>query len=123
MLPFSRLDHIQLAIPHGGENLARTFYIEALGLEEVAKPAELAGRGGLWLHSGDVRVHLGIDSDFHPAKKAHPGFRCADYDALLTRLKHYGIQAVDDHNSPNGSRHCYVADPFGNRLELIEESD
>jgi catechol 2,3-dioxygenase-like lactoylglutathione lyase family enzyme len=121
VFPFLRLDHVQLAIPQGGEELARTFYVDAFGLEEVGKPPELSGRGGLWLRSGDVCVHLGVDRDFHPATKAHPAFRCADYDALLERLKGRRIEVLDDENALNECRHCYVNDPFGNRLELIEE--
>jgi catechol 2,3-dioxygenase-like lactoylglutathione lyase family enzyme len=121
VFPFLRLDHVQVAIPQGGEELARAFYVDAFGLEEIAKPEELAARGGLWLRSGDVCVHLGVDRDFHPATKAHPAFQCADYDTLLERLRGRGIEVLDDDNAPDGSRHCYVNDPFGNRLELIED--
>jgi catechol 2,3-dioxygenase-like lactoylglutathione lyase family enzyme len=120
VLPFLELDHVQLAIPSGGEDRARDFYVGVLGLEEVRKPPELAGRGGVWLESGDVRVHLGVDPDFHPARKAHPAFRCGDYEHLMQRVKSHGVHVIDDGDHVDGERHCYLADPFGNRIELIE---
>ncbi|MGH7716771.1 MAG: VOC family protein [Vulcanimicrobiaceae bacterium] len=118
--PFVRLDHLQLAIPADGERRARTFYVDIIGLQETPKPEELAKRGGLWLRSGEIRVHLGIDTDFQPATKAHPAFRCADYDGLLARFATRSIAVVHDELPFDGKRHCYVLDPFGNRIELIE---
>jgi catechol 2,3-dioxygenase-like lactoylglutathione lyase family enzyme len=120
MPTFAKIDHVQLALPSGGEERARQFYIGVLGLEEISKPPELAKRGGLWLRSGEVHVHLGVDSDFKPAKKAHPAFRCADYQGLLARLHEAGVTVVPDDIPFEGKRHCYVSDPFGNRMELIE---
>jgi catechol 2,3-dioxygenase-like lactoylglutathione lyase family enzyme len=114
-----RLDHVQLAIPAGGESIARTFYVEALGFDEVPKPDELAKRGGAWFRSGDVALHVGVDEAFAPAKKAHPALRCADYQKLLERLEFYGIAVTPDPLLFNGRPHCYISDPFGNRLELI----
>jgi catechol 2,3-dioxygenase-like lactoylglutathione lyase family enzyme len=90
-------------------------------MEEVPKPAELLTRGGVWFRSGTVVVHLGVDRDFRPAGKAHPAFRCSDYDALLKRLKESGVPVEADQHLVNGREHCYVADPFGNRIELIRE--
>ncbi|MDQ2663403.1 MAG: VOC family protein [Candidatus Eremiobacteraeota bacterium] len=116
---FSRLDHVQLAIPCGGENRAREFYVEVLGFEEVSKPEELAKRGGAWFRSGDVTLHVGVDERFTPATKAHPALRCVDYPALLDRLSRSGIVATSDPILFNGRPHCYIADPFGNRLEMI----
>jgi catechol 2,3-dioxygenase-like lactoylglutathione lyase family enzyme len=120
VLPFVELDHVQLAIPTGGECRAREFYVDVLGLDEVPKPAALVGRGGIWLESGGVRVHLGVDPDFRPARKAHPAFRCADYESLLLRVKNHGVDVTDDDDRVDGKRHCYLTDPFGNRIELIE---
>jgi catechol 2,3-dioxygenase-like lactoylglutathione lyase family enzyme len=114
-----KLDHVQLAIPPGGEELARSFYVEALGLEEVEKPKELSDRGGLWLQSGDVHVHLGVDPDFHPAKKAHPAFRCTEYEALLLRLQRHDVELAREDRTVDGAPHCYLNDCFGNRIELI----
>jgi catechol 2,3-dioxygenase-like lactoylglutathione lyase family enzyme len=114
------LDHLQFAIPEGGEARARAFWCGVLGCEEIAKPAALAGRGGLWLALADgFELHLGVDPDFHPAAKAHPGFRVAGLDAALARLARAGIAAEQDLDT-KGRRRAYLADPFGNRIELIE---
>jgi len=117
--PFTRLDHVQLAMPAGQEDRARDFYVDILSLEEIAKPAELAMRGGIWLRSDGVALHLGVDADFRPAKKAHPAFRCADYDGLIERLRERGVTVISDDVLFEGKTRCYIADPFGNRLELI----
>jgi len=117
--PFCRIDHVQLAMPAGGEDKARAFYVELLGFEEVPKPPELAGRGGAWFRAGDVALHLGVDPDFRPARKAHPALRCTDYTAQLERLKGAGVTVTLDGLPFEGSPHCYIADPFGNRIELI----
>ncbi len=119
--PLTRIDHVQLAMPEGEEDRAREFYVGVLGLQEVTKPPELAKRGGCWFVSGDVHVHLGVEPDFRPAKKAHPAFRCAGYDGFIKRLSEQGIRVVSDEVPLDGKAHCYVADPFGNRLELISE--
>lgn len=112
---------MQIAIPPGGEERARAFYVEILGFAEVPKPAELAGRGGLWLRAGFANLHLGIDGDFHAARKAHPALRCDEYDALLRRLESLGVAVAFDERSFYGRAHCYLTDPFGNRIELIAE--
>lgn len=115
-----RLDHIQLAMPAGEERAARTFYVTVLGFEEVPKPPELAKRGGAWFRSGSANVHLGVDPEFVPANKAHPAFRCPTYDELIERLAAHGVPVSPDALPFEGKRHCYIADPFGNRIELIE---
>jgi catechol 2,3-dioxygenase-like lactoylglutathione lyase family enzyme len=116
--PFISIDHVQLAIPRGAEEAARRFYGGVLGMREVDKPAELEKRGGCWFESGPVRIHLGVEEEFRPAKKAHPGLRCAEYEALLSRLREAGVDFQEDRNRP-GVRRCHVSDCFGNRLELI----
>ena len=116
-----RIDHVQLAIPPSAEPEARRFYIGILGFEEIPKPQELAKRGGAWFRSGVAALHLGVEPDFRPAKKAHPALRCAGYDALLAKLKANGVDIIDDGTLFAGVRHCYVSDPFGNRIELIED--
>lgn len=118
--PFSAIDHVQLAMPTGGEERAREFYGGLLGMKEVAKPAELAKRGGCWFECGPVQIHLGVEADFRPARKAHPALRCVDYEGLLRRLKAAGVIATDDASIP-GVRRCHISDPFGNRIELIGE--
>src|SRR3954447_5130221 len=95
-LPFSAIDHVQLAMPAGAEDTARQFYRDLLGMTEVAKPAELAKRGGCWFESGTVQIHLGVEAEFRPARKAHPALRCADYDALTARLQAAGVQVTAD---------------------------
>jgi catechol 2,3-dioxygenase-like lactoylglutathione lyase family enzyme len=116
------LDHVQLAMPAGGEAAAREFYAGILGLEEVAKPPELASRGGAWFRNGPLSVHLGVDPQFVAAKKAHPALVCEQYDALLKRLADRGVSVTPDPLPFNGKPHCYIADPFGNRIEIIAGS-
>ena len=116
--PFVRIDHVQLAMPRGGEAEARRFYCDLLGMQERAKPPVLAARGGLWLHSGDVAIHLGVEAEFHPARKAHPALVCASYGALIAKLRAAGIEVRDDHEIP-GVERCHIDDAFGNRIELI----
>ena len=119
--PFSAIDHVQLAMPAGGEERARAFYEGLLGMAEIPKPPELAKRGGCWFECGPVQLHLGVESDFRPARKAHPALRCFDYDGLTVRLRAAGVEAMEDESIP-GVRRCHVSDPFGNRIELIADS-
>ncbi|HVA33454.1 MAG TPA: hypothetical protein VNG31_04855 [Candidatus Baltobacteraceae bacterium] len=120
-VPFSAVDHVQLAMPPGQEDRARGFYITILGMVELSKPPVLARRGGCWFASGEVQLHLGVETDFRPARKAHPGLRCARYDVLLTHLREHGLDVREDDELP-GVRRAYVDDPFGNRLELIADA-
>jgi len=117
-MPIERLDHVQLAMPPGGEDAARAFYARALGIDEVVKPAHLATRGGCWFQSGTVQIHLGVETDFHPAKKAHPALLCRDYTALIEKLTRAGV-ACEEVNDIPGVRRCHIHDPFGNRIELL----
>lgn len=117
--PFGfRLHHVQLAIPPGGEDAAREFFVGVLGLAEVAKPPELAARGGLWVRGDALEIHLGVEADFRPAAKAHPGILVADLDALAARLERHGVPVRWDDTFP-GHRRFYAADPHGNRLEFL----
>ncbi len=116
--PFTALDHVQLAIPAGGEQGARAFYRDLLGMTEVPKPPELAKRGGVWLASGGVQIHLGVEADFRPARKAHPALVCRDYVRLIAKLRAVGI-TVNEADDMLGVRRCHITDPFGNRIELI----
>jgi catechol 2,3-dioxygenase-like lactoylglutathione lyase family enzyme len=113
------IDHVQVAAPPGCEAEARAFYGELLGLEELAKPPELAARGGCWFRAGAQELHVGVEAEFAPSRKAHPGFVVSDLDELRARLAARGIDARDDDSIP-GVRRFYAADPFGNRLEFRE---
>lgn len=115
------LDHVQLAMPPGREADAEAFYCEVLGFEVLAKPEPLAGRGGRWFASGEVQVHLGVEQDFRPARKAHPALRVEGFEVLLARLDAAGIAWRSDSDLP-GVRRVYVDDPFGNRIELIDSA-
>lgn len=115
---FIAIDHVQLAMPPGQEEKARSFYRDLLGMTEVPKPAQLAKRGGCWFESGGVQLHLGVEEDFRPAKKAHPAVRCRDYEGLTSRLRAAGVEVKYDDSIP-GVRRCHIFDPFGNRIELI----
>lgn len=114
-----QIDHVQLAMPPGGEDLARSFYGDLLGLPETSKPPNLARRGGCWFESDTVKIHLGVELDFRPAKKAHPALLVNDLPSLMAALSDAGMPIVDD-EPLEGYRRVYTADPFGNRLELME---
>jgi len=118
--PFSAIDHVQLAAPPNSEDAARRFYGEILGMEELPKPPLLAARGGVWFASGNVQVHIGIEPDFRPARKAHPAFRCDDYEKLIAVLESSGIDVQAADEIP-GIRRAHLHDPFGNRIELVAE--
>lgn len=113
-----RLDHVQLAIPPGAEPQCRAFYVDLLGMEERVKPPVLAARGGVWLHSGEVELHLGVEKDFRPARKAHPAIRVADINGLAARLSAAGHDVTWD-DLIAGTRRFFTHDPLGNRLEFI----
>ena len=118
-MPFTALDHVQLAMPQGQETSARHFYCDVLGMAELTKPPILAKRGGCWFASGDVQIHLGVETDFRPAKKAHPALRCTDYASFTARLRKAGVEIIPDDALP-GTVRCYIHDCFGNRIELIQ---
>lgn len=113
------LDHVQLAIPEDGEDLARDFYGKLLGLTEVIKPSSIADRRGVWFEDGALKVHLGIDPDFTPAKKAHPGFVVADLEGLVGKLEAQGYSVKAGSDLP-GIRRVFSSDPFGNRVEFLQ---
>jgi catechol 2,3-dioxygenase-like lactoylglutathione lyase family enzyme len=112
------IDHVQVAIPVGAEDLARDFYVGALGLTEVPKPASMAARGGAWFEAGDVRVHVGVEDPFVPARKAHPALTMRG----LSRFVEASRLDVTWNDEIEGVVRCHVFDPFGNRIELIEAS-
>ena len=118
-MPIIRIEHVQLAMPAGGEQAARGFYSGLLGLPEHAKPKHLAARGGCWFEAPGVKVHLGVDADFRAAQKAHPALLVDDLAALIAALAAAGVEAVPDEPA-DGRARCYVSDPFGNRIELMQ---
>ncbi len=112
------IDHVQLAMPVGGETVAIDFYEGLLGIANVPKPARLAVRGGCWFEDGPRRLHLGVEADFRPDRKAHPALVVDDLDDLVRRLESAG-HVVRGEGAIDGPEQRYVDDPFGNRLELL----
>lgn len=112
------LHHVQLALPKGGEDACREFYLGVLGMTEIQKPPVLAARGGLWVRADQLEIHLGVEDDFRPQKKAHPGIMVGDIDALAIRVESHGHAVEWDNNFP-GMRRFYLWDSHGNRLEFL----
>jgi len=115
------LDHVQIAAPAGCEAEARRFFGELLGLRELRKPEPLAARGGAWFQVGAHELHVGVESDFEPARKAHPALRVGNVDELAARLRAAGVEARWDEELP-GVRRFYADDPWGNRLEFLQRT-
>ncbi len=115
------IDHVQLAMPTGEEEKARAFFVNTLGFTEIPKPVELAKRGGAWFESGQVQLHLGVEADFHPARKAHPAFIVDDLDSLITKIQQAGYETDISQPPLDGYKRAHVFDPFGNRIELMEK--
>lgn len=113
------LDHVQLAMPAGGEDRARAFYCGVLGMAERAKPPHLAVRGGCWFHATGVELHLGVEAPFCPAAKAHPALLVADLAAMRARLGEHGVAFVEG-EPIEGYARGDIADPFGNRIEIMQ---
>ncbi len=118
-MTITKLDHVQLAMPPGREAEARAFYQGLLGFREVPKPPQLAARGGCWFQSGDVKVHLGVDHNFVPAKKAHPAFVVRDLRKMVDEFEKAGVSVTSD-MPLDGYVRNFVHDPFGNRIELMQ---
>ena len=113
------IDHVQLAAPVGCEDAARRFFGELLGLDETEKPEALRSRGGVWFQVGTQQLHVGVEPDFSPARKAHPAFSVSGYDEFQRRLRAANVDLTEDNSIP-GLRRCFVTDPWGNRIELVE---
>jgi catechol 2,3-dioxygenase-like lactoylglutathione lyase family enzyme len=113
------IDHVQLAMPAGGEAEARAFYEGVLGIPEIAKPANLARRGGCWFVRGNLKIHLGVDAEFRPACKAHPALVVEDLAGFRKALENAGV-AYRSEEPLEGYDRIYIDDPFGNRIELLE---
>ena len=115
------IEHVQLAMPRGEEESARHFYADLLGIPEVPKPPHLAVRGGCWFERSALKLHLGVEDPFFPAKKAHPALVVSGLRVLVDRLKAAGAAIVED--PLDGFDRVYTADPFGNRIELMEPTN
>jgi catechol 2,3-dioxygenase-like lactoylglutathione lyase family enzyme len=115
-----RLHHVQVACPRGGEDEARRFWSDGLGMTEVEKPPALRGRGGAWFRAGTAEVHVGVEEPFAPARKAHPALVVDDVEAAADRLAALGF-AVDwtERDTFPGFERCHVLDAHGNRVELL----
>ena len=111
------LDHVQLAMPPGREAETRAFYAGLLGIPEVAEPANLARRGGCWFERGALKVYLGVEAEFRPARKAHPAFLVDDLATRAAALEAAGHPVRAD-EPLEGYERLYMDDPFGNRIEL-----
>ena len=122
MIEIVGIDHVQLSMPPGGETAARRFYGEILGLREVAKPPELAVRGGCWFVGAGATVHLGTEHDFRPLARAHPAFVVRDLGSVRELLAAASVEVSED-DSGLAVRRCYIHDPFGNRIELVDARD
>ena len=118
MVTVVAIDHVQLAMPEGGEASAQDFYEGLLGLLRVPKPPHLEQRGGCWFENESVKIHLGVDADFRPARKAHPALVVEGLDRLVDRLRAAGV-TVRDGEPLDGCLRAYADDPFGNRIELL----
>jgi len=115
------IDHVQIAMPPGEEENARSFYIGILGFTEIPKPPALIKRGGAWFQSGNVQLHVGVDKDFHPARKAHPAFILDELDAILEKVQRAGYEWDESQPPLDGYKRAHIYDPFGNRIELMEK--
>jgi catechol 2,3-dioxygenase-like lactoylglutathione lyase family enzyme len=114
-----RIDHVQITIPVGQEQIAHAFYCGMLGLTEIEKPASLAGRGGLWVMVGDQQLHIGTENDVDRMQtKAHIAFRVADLAYWRATLEHAGCLILESVSIPGYDR-FEIRDPFGNRMEFI----
>jgi len=120
---YEGLDHVQLAAPEGCEPEARAFFGGLLGWTEIPKPEPLRTRGGVWFQCGAHQVHIGVQKDFTPAKKAHPAFLVRNLEALREHLLLHRIAVIDDEaRAEEGIERLYVNDPFGNRIEFMERA-
>ncbi len=118
-MPVIGVDHVQLAMPAGGEQQARAFYRDVLGVPEIPKPQNLAARGGCWFESASVKLHLGVDKSFRAATKAHPGLVVSGLAVIIEHCRRLGLEVNETPPFGDYTR-VFVHDPFGNRIELME---
>ena len=116
---FKRLDHVQICIPHGKEEEARSFYSGILGLQEIEKPGSLKPNGGLWYHIADIQLHIGVEKTEGRSKR-HPAFEIEKADEVKQYLIYKGIKVKEETPVPGQKRFSFL-DPFNNRVELLEK--
>lgn len=115
------IHHVQITIPKGMEDEARAFYCRMLGLREIPKPESLAGRGGFWLELGEMQIHVGIEDGINRENsKAHVAYLVADLAGWRDKLSDNGIEIIEGIPIP-GYKRFEFRDPFGNRVEFLEE--
>lgn len=120
MVHYKGIDHVQLVAPPGSEPEAREFYTGILRFEEVEKPKTLQQRGGAWFEAGNINIHIGIEKEFTPARKAHPAIEVENIEALGKYLKTKDINVTWDDRLP-GVKRFYINDPFENRIEFLQK--
>ncbi|TKH05642.1 glyoxalase [Peribacillus simplex] len=116
---FKSIDHYQLASPKNTEDQSRKFFTEILMFKEVNKPRSLRSNGGLWFESGSIKIHIGTEDNFIPARKAHPALEVENLNDFKQHLITKHISFTVDERLPGANR-IYLADPFGNRIEILE---
>lgn len=114
------INHVQIAMPEGEEDIARAFYINILGFTEIPKPSALIKRGGVWFQSENVQLHLGVEKYFRSARKAHPAFIVDELEPLLEKIQRAGYEWDESQPPLDGYKRAHVYDPFGNRIELMK---
>lgn len=113
------LDHVQIAIPKGGEELSKKFFVDILSFNEIEKPENLKRKGGAWFQCGANQIHVGTTDSFIPAKKAHPAILVRNLYEFKKHLESHGLITREEDPLPDAVR-FYLDDPFGNRLEFLE---
>ena len=122
MTRLPEIQHVQVAMPQDGESAAREFYGDLLGFEELEKPASLAGRGGVWFQTGNLQLHVGVEQEFAPARKAHIAYLVDDLGVMKERLEAAGLPIIYDVRLPGFDR-IHTTDIFGNRVELLTRAE
>ncbi|GIP34680.1 VOC family protein [Paenibacillus sp. J2TS4] len=120
MIFIKRLDHVQVCIPVGKEEVARSFYGGLLGLREIPKPESLIPNGGLWYEIGDIQLHIGVEQMDNEQSKRHPAFEVENLDKIREYLEQHGVITQDEKPIPVVHRFSFF-DPFGNRIEFLEK--
>lgn len=115
------IDHVQIAIPKDGEDQGRAFFGDLLEMTELPKPMDMAARGGCWFATANHQIHLGVEANFHAAKKAHVALSTGGLDELRARLERAGYKTEDD-SDINGRKRFFTHDPFGNRIEFMDRT-